>query len=855
MQGDMHRGKEGLGSHGLHFGAMTTSLSVLRASLNYEEQRKNRQERPFASEQQCYKGAVVAERLDCSPPTKAKRVKPPAGSHSEFSQVGIMPDDAAGRRGFLGNLTLPPPSHSGAAPFSPHSSPLALRTSLLRAAKISQLITLQCAVQKSVLRPNTKCSGKFISSPDEFASYSPLVSSHVKTNTLGEFYGNSLKSFPRKSVELSQLSRVCGRAPWEGKHASFRSSELPSLAVFRPRRRVRGRGTCKARPKGGHVCLWRLSGGPYQVPSAPAETVPPLSLFSRRCLTRPACVREIIIHLPAHPQSNYRLFTINRIHTKLVKVPYSEPSFRLPSNKIIGSPLEIPQRDLNTTERGGAVVTHWTRIREDPGSIPGPAIPVWFFRNRSRRILGWVPNEGHERFLTHSLLPVQLAPSLMTSPSTRLVSWEMSKERFAVVGKAGKKYKSLPGLYKERAALEIGMVCAKSKARVKSEEGITSKRDLPRLENGSTSLGVQGRRMPSHRLRCPIDFHACSSREWTVSWTHILILPRQIVQLVETFAISAMGKWFIKQRAALFSGRAGSQGAWETGDCREDPAASGHCTTCLSHCNQVVGVVYRRGQPFNRDEFHWLNASKRLWLQKLASREAPHLKSKGVVGAAVQEARAEVNAWCRIGWMQRLHPMEVVRMYCSCCSCRTSQTMLGATPIARAVVNCVETPADLLCWQGMPFTCPAGAELREGKLGYKFLSSDSWQSGDEALARDCSVCVCKATRLSPNERHSATIQYLIPTAHATHFHSLIPSHLRLKICANLSAVTRVIDCMPVQCSARRGDERFDAHVSLAPSALALLGLRRAKFLQPGGHLKAQPHSTHRMEIIMVFLYS
>ncbi|KAJ8866799.1 hypothetical protein PR048_032660 [Dryococelus australis] len=40
MQGDMHRGKEGLGSHGMHFGAMTTSLSVLGASLNYEEQGK-----------------------------------------------------------------------------------------------------------------------------------------------------------------------------------------------------------------------------------------------------------------------------------------------------------------------------------------------------------------------------------------------------------------------------------------------------------------------------------------------------------------------------------------------------------------------------------------------------------------------------------------------------------------------------------------------------------------------------------------------------------------------------------------------------------------------------------------------
>ncbi|KAJ8869306.1 hypothetical protein PR048_030880 [Dryococelus australis] len=45
MQEDMNSAKEGLGSHGLHFGAMNTSLSVLRDSLNYDEQGKNRQER------------------------------------------------------------------------------------------------------------------------------------------------------------------------------------------------------------------------------------------------------------------------------------------------------------------------------------------------------------------------------------------------------------------------------------------------------------------------------------------------------------------------------------------------------------------------------------------------------------------------------------------------------------------------------------------------------------------------------------------------------------------------------------------------------------------------------------------
>ncbi|KAJ8874590.1 hypothetical protein PR048_025456, partial [Dryococelus australis] len=48
MQGDMNRGKEGLGSHGLHFGAMTTSLSVLRASLNYEKGKTVKRDRTTA---------------------------------------------------------------------------------------------------------------------------------------------------------------------------------------------------------------------------------------------------------------------------------------------------------------------------------------------------------------------------------------------------------------------------------------------------------------------------------------------------------------------------------------------------------------------------------------------------------------------------------------------------------------------------------------------------------------------------------------------------------------------------------------------------------------------------------------
>ncbi|KAJ8867461.1 hypothetical protein PR048_031263 [Dryococelus australis] len=52
------------------------------------------------------RGAAVAERSDFN-------------TRPGFSQVGIVPDDAAGRRVFSGDLRFPPPLHSGADTFSP----------------------------------------------------------------------------------------------------------------------------------------------------------------------------------------------------------------------------------------------------------------------------------------------------------------------------------------------------------------------------------------------------------------------------------------------------------------------------------------------------------------------------------------------------------------------------------------------------------------------------------------------------------------------------------------------------------------------------------------------------------------
>ncbi|KAJ8873630.1 hypothetical protein PR048_024452 [Dryococelus australis] len=103
-------------------------------------------------------GAAEAERIDCSPPAKAKPGSIPGRATPGLSRMGIGPDDAAGRRVFSADLPFPPPSYSGSAPFSPS---LALKTSLLRAAQISQLyfsstelrlITKSTEVEQSLIK-------------------------------------------------------------------------------------------------------------------------------------------------------------------------------------------------------------------------------------------------------------------------------------------------------------------------------------------------------------------------------------------------------------------------------------------------------------------------------------------------------------------------------------------------------------------------------------------------------------------------------------------------------------------------------------------------------------------------------
>ncbi|KAJ8866598.1 hypothetical protein PR048_032458 [Dryococelus australis] len=82
--------------------------------------------------------AARAQRLACSPPAKVNRGSIPGRVAPNFRKFGIVPDDAACRRGFLGYLPFPPSLRSGAAPYVA-SPPSALKPMMLRAAHIFSL--------------------------------------------------------------------------------------------------------------------------------------------------------------------------------------------------------------------------------------------------------------------------------------------------------------------------------------------------------------------------------------------------------------------------------------------------------------------------------------------------------------------------------------------------------------------------------------------------------------------------------------------------------------------------------------------------------------------------------------------
>ncbi|KAJ8881070.1 hypothetical protein PR048_017543 [Dryococelus australis] len=98
---------------------------------------------------------TVAEQLAYSPLTKAIRPQSPAGSLRTFA-CGNRAGRCRWPAGFLDDLPFPP-FHSGAARYSPQSPSSALKTSLLRAARISSLTTcrIRALTRETYQGPNT----------------------------------------------------------------------------------------------------------------------------------------------------------------------------------------------------------------------------------------------------------------------------------------------------------------------------------------------------------------------------------------------------------------------------------------------------------------------------------------------------------------------------------------------------------------------------------------------------------------------------------------------------------------------------------------------------------------------------
>ncbi|KAJ8896787.1 hypothetical protein PR048_002132 [Dryococelus australis] len=101
--------------------------------------------------------ATVAERLDCSPLTKANRVKSPAGSlrvYASENRAGLCRWSPV----FFSDIS---PFHSGAAPYLASPS-AALKTSMLRATQISPL-TFNVVLHLTLLPTFTICDNSFVS--------------------------------------------------------------------------------------------------------------------------------------------------------------------------------------------------------------------------------------------------------------------------------------------------------------------------------------------------------------------------------------------------------------------------------------------------------------------------------------------------------------------------------------------------------------------------------------------------------------------------------------------------------------------------------------------------------------------
>ncbi|KAJ8885521.1 hypothetical protein PR048_011719 [Dryococelus australis] len=131
-------------------------------------------------------GGLVAVRLACSPSNMANRVQSLAGNRARRCRWSA---------GFLEDLPFPPPFHTGATPYSPQSPSSALKTSLLRAAKLSsRTLSLTILLASSLLNSIPREEG---------------ADQHLETSSDSEWNGTRVIArnlwYSGKLVEIEKL--------------------------------------------------------------------------------------------------------------------------------------------------------------------------------------------------------------------------------------------------------------------------------------------------------------------------------------------------------------------------------------------------------------------------------------------------------------------------------------------------------------------------------------------------------------------------------------------------------------------------------------------------------------------------
>ncbi|KAJ8867783.1 hypothetical protein PR048_031587 [Dryococelus australis] len=170
-------------------------------------------------------GATVAERLDCSPPSKANRVQSPAGSLRIFASgnpVGRCLWSAV----FLGDIPFPKSLHPDATPCSHLTPPSSvLKTSMLRAAQISSLtLSLpRCQMFSVMLLPCVKA--RLLSREARGDLQRRTLNKIIRTSTLPSMSGLNFWGCHRKNV----LIIVSASLQRDSRQRSDETGERPAV--------------------------------------------------------------------------------------------------------------------------------------------------------------------------------------------------------------------------------------------------------------------------------------------------------------------------------------------------------------------------------------------------------------------------------------------------------------------------------------------------------------------------------------------------------------------------------------------------------------------------------------------------